>query len=83
MRSLKIFRSRRNSIRVTVSISGTGGGFKKFCRGETDVSDASRPIAKKEMEDCKAAGIEYMEFPVAYHALNHRYSPPRTTRSSI
>jgi phosphate transport system substrate-binding protein len=62
-------KSKKNSIRVTVGISGTGGGFKKFCRGETDVSDASRPITKKEMEDCKAAGIEYMEFPVAYDAL--------------
>ena len=51
--------------RVTVGISGTGGGFKKFCRGETDISDASRPITKKEMEDCKAAGIEYIEMPVS------------------
>ena len=55
-------KSKKNSIRVTVGISGTGGGFKKFCRGETDISDASRPITKKEMEDCKAAGVEYMEF---------------------
>ena len=62
-------KSKKNSVRVTVGISGTGGGFKKFCRGETDVSDASRPITKKEMEDCKAAGVEYMEFPVAYDAL--------------
>ncbi|MEI7430862.1 MAG: substrate-binding domain-containing protein, partial [Betaproteobacteria bacterium] len=62
-------KSKKNSIRVTVGISGTGGGFKKFCRGETDVSDASRPITKKEMEDCNAAGVEYMEFPIAYDAL--------------
>ena len=62
-------KSKKNGVRVTVGISGTGGGFKKFCRGETDVSDASRPITKKEMEDCKAAGVEYMEFPVAYDAL--------------
>ena len=62
-------KSKQNSVRVTVGISGTGGGFKKFCRGETDISDASRPITKKEMEDCKAAGIEFMEFPVAYDAL--------------
>jgi len=54
---------------VTVGISGTGGGFKKFCRGETDVSNASRPILRKEMEDCKAAGIEYIELPVAFDAL--------------
>ncbi|MBS1228697.1 MAG: Phosphate transporter, periplasmic phosphate-binding protein PstS [Proteobacteria bacterium] len=62
-------KSKKNGVRVTVGISGTGGGFKKFCRGETDVSDASRPITKKEMEDCKAAGVEYMEFPIAYDAL--------------
>src|SRR3954454_15433413 len=47
----------KGKVKVTVGISGTGGGFKKFCRGETDVSDASRPILKKEMEDCKAAGV--------------------------
>ena len=62
-------KSKKNGVRVTVGISGTGGGFKKFCRGETDVSDASRPITKKEIEDCKAAGVEYLEFPVAYDAL--------------
>ena len=62
-------KSKKNGVRVTVGISGTGGGFKKFCRGETDVSDASRPITKKEIEDCKAAGVEFMEFPVAYDAL--------------
>lgn len=56
-------------IRTTVGISGTGGGFKKFCRGETDVSQASRPILVDEMEACKAAGIEYIELPVAYDAL--------------
>ena len=59
----------KGAVKVTVGISGTGGGFKKFCRGETDVSNASRPILKKEMEDCKAAGIEYIELPVAFDAL--------------
>ena len=47
-------------IKVTVGISGTGGGFKKFCRGETDISEASRPILKKEMDACKEAGIQYI-----------------------
>lgn len=56
-------------VKVTVGISGTGGGFKKFCRGETDVQNASRPILKKEMEACKEAGIQYIELPVAYDAL--------------
>ena len=68
-------KSKKNTVRVTVGISGTGGGFKKFCRGETDISDASRPITKKEMEDCKAAGIEYIELPVAYDALTVVISP--------
>jgi phosphate transport system substrate-binding protein len=62
-------KAKKQSIKVTVGISGTGGGFKKFCRGETDISDASRPILKKEMEDCKATGIEYFELPVAFDAL--------------
>ncbi len=62
-------KAKKQKIKVTVGISGTGGGFKKFCRGETDISDASRPILKKEMGDCKAAGIEYIELPVAFDAL--------------
>ena len=66
---------KKNSVRVTVGISGTGGGFKKFCRGETDIADASRPILKKEMDDCKAAGIEDLELPVAYDALTVVINP--------
>jgi phosphate transport system substrate-binding protein len=54
---------------VTVGESGTGGGFKKFCRGETDISDASRPISQKEMDACKEAGIQFIELPIAYDAL--------------
>jgi phosphate transport system substrate-binding protein len=54
---------------VTVGISGTGGGFKKFCAGDTDISNASRPILKKEMSACSAKGIKYIELPVAYDAL--------------
>jgi phosphate transport system substrate-binding protein len=62
-------KAKKGKIRVTVGISGTGGGFKKFCRGETDISDASRPILKKEMDECKKNGIQYIELPVAYDAL--------------
>lgn len=58
-----------NKTKITVGISGTGGGFKKFCRGETDISDASRPILKKEMEICKEAGIQYIELPIAYDGM--------------
>jgi len=56
-------------IRVTVGVSGTGGGFKKFCRGDTVISNASRPIKAKEIEKCKAAGIDFIEIPVAYDAI--------------
>jgi phosphate transport system substrate-binding protein len=68
-------KTKRGAVRVTVGISGTGGGFKKFCRGETDVQDASRPILRKEMEDCKKAGIDYYELPVAYDALTVMVNP--------
>lgn len=61
--------AKKGAVKVTVGISGTGGGFKKFCRGETDIVNASRPILKKEMDDCKAAGVQYIEMPVAYDAL--------------
>jgi phosphate transport system substrate-binding protein len=67
--------SKRGKVRVTVGVSGTGGGFKKFCRGETDVQDASRPILAAEMEACRAAGIKYYELPVAYDALTVVVNP--------
>ncbi len=56
-------------IKVTVGLSGTGGGFKKFCRGETDVNDASRPIKETEIELCDSSGIDYVDFTVAYDGL--------------
>ncbi len=59
----------RGQTRVTVGISGTGGGFKKFCRGETDISNGSRPILKEEIEACKKAGIGFYELPLAFDAL--------------
>jgi phosphate transport system substrate-binding protein len=61
--------STKGKVRVTVGKSGTGGGFKKFCRGETDVQNASRPIQSSEMEICRAAGIKYFELPVAFDAM--------------
>ena len=68
-------KAKKNAIKVTVGISGTGGGFKKFCRDETDFSNASRPITKAEMELCKAAGVEYIEMPVAFDALTVVINP--------
>jgi phosphate transport system substrate-binding protein len=76
-------KSTKGKVRVTVGISGTGGGFKKFCRGEIDISDASRPILKSEMEACKAAGIQYYELPVAYDALTVVINPKNTWIKSL
>src|SRR2546425_468894 len=68
-------KAKKQQVKVTVGISGTGGGFKKFCRGETDISDASRPILKAEMADCAKARIEYMELPVAFDAITVVVNP--------
>ena len=76
-------KAKKGSIRVTVGISGTGGGFKKFCRGETDISDASRPILKKEIDVCKEQNIEYIELPVAYDGLAVMVNPKNTWVSSL
>lgn len=69
------FQNANKGINVTVGISGTGGGFKKFVRGETDISDASRPITAKEMEEAKKNGIEYIEVPIAFDALTVVVNP--------
>lgn len=70
-------------VQVTVGISGTGGGFKKFTRGETDISEASRPILKEEMEAAKAASIEYIELPVCFDALTVAVSKDNDWLDSI
>jgi phosphate transport system substrate-binding protein len=62
-------RAGAKNVRITVGISGTGGGFERFCRGETDLSNASRPIKDEEAQLCSDAGIEYTEFQVANDAL--------------
>jgi phosphate transport system substrate-binding protein len=72
------FQKTNKDVRVTVGISGTGGGFKKFCRGETDISDASRPIKPSEVELCAQNGIEYIELPVAYDGLAVMVNPQNT-----
>ena len=71
------------AVRVTVSISGTGGGFQKFCRSETDISNASRPIKPVEIETCKTAGIEFVELPVAYDGLAVVVNPKNTWAASM
>ncbi len=70
--------SKRGKVRVTVGIAGTGGGFKKFCRGETDISNASRPISASEITACAAAGIKFIELPVAYDSLTIVVNPKAT-----
>ena len=75
--------AKRGKARVTVGISGTGGGFKKFCRGEVDITNASRPIMQKEMDKCKKAGIEYVEMPVAFDALTVVIHPKNNWSKTI
>jgi phosphate transport system substrate-binding protein len=65
----ELFREENPDVRVTVGISGTGGGFEKFCAGETDISDASRPIEPEEVAACKKEGISYGEAQVANDGL--------------
>jgi phosphate transport system substrate-binding protein len=65
----------QRDVRVTVGVSGTGGGFQKFCNGETAVQDASRPISSTEITACQARGIEYIELPIAYDALSIVVNP--------
>ncbi|WP_448597863.1 PstS family phosphate ABC transporter substrate-binding protein [Thermoleptolyngbya sp.] len=77
------FMKRNRGINITVGISGTGGGFSKFCAGETDISNASRPIKQSEIDKCKAAGIEYIELPVAFDALTVVVNPRNNWVSSL
>jgi phosphate transport system substrate-binding protein len=65
----EFFAEEQPKVQVTVGTAGTGGGFEKFCAGETDISDASRPIDDDEAAICKQKGIEYVEVPVANDAL--------------
>ena len=69
------FQKAEKEIRVTVGISGTGGGFQKFCRAEIDISDASRPISSTEVAACEKAGVQYIELPVAYDGIAIAVNP--------
>jgi phosphate transport system substrate-binding protein len=64
-----------NNVKVQVNISGTSGGFTKFCTGQTDISNASRPITQAEMAECNRNGIRYVELPVAFDALTVAVHP--------
>jgi phosphate transport system substrate-binding protein len=77
------FQKKNPTTRITVGTSGTTGGFQKFCRGETAISDASRPISAAEIETCGKAGIAYIELPVAYDGLTVVVNPKNTWASSM
>jgi phosphate transport system substrate-binding protein len=63
------------NVRITVGVSGTGGGFEKFCNSETHISNASRPIRASEVQACNQAGIEFIEIPLAIDGLTVMVNP--------
>ncbi|HSM36488.1 MAG TPA: PstS family phosphate ABC transporter substrate-binding protein [Longimicrobiales bacterium] len=71
------------AVRVTVGISGTGGGFKRFCAGETDINDASRAIKPEETEACASVGVEAHEFAVAFDGLSVVVNPDNDWASCL
>jgi len=77
------FQKANPGARVTVGISGTGGGFQKFCRDEIDISDASRPISQSEKDACQKAGVDYIELPVAYDGLALVVNPKNSWATSL
>lgn len=77
------FQKKNPRVKVTVGISGTGGGFKKFGAGETDISDASRPIKRTEADLCKQTGIGFIELPVAFDALSVVVNPQNNWASTL
>ncbi|MEJ2239368.1 MAG: substrate-binding domain-containing protein [Gemmatimonadales bacterium] len=72
------FQRAHRDVRVTVGISGTGGGFKKFTVGETDINDASRPIKPSEVDAARQNGIDYIELPVAFDGISVVVNPENT-----
>ena len=72
------YRNEQPEVKVTIGVSGTGGGFKKFSRGETNISNASRPIKDKEIEACKENNINYVDLEVAYDGLAVLVNPENT-----
>lgn len=77
------FRAIAPNVKVTIGVSGTGGGFKKFARNETDISDASRPIKEKEAELCKENNVAYIDLEVAYDGLVVVVNPENSWANDI
>lgn len=71
----EFMRSRPGRARITLGVSGTGGGLRKFCRGESDITDASRPITREEADVCAKAGIDFIELPIALDAITVAVHP--------
>ena len=67
--------AKMHEVHVNVGVSGTAAGFTKFCAGETDITNASRPILKKEIDECAKAGVRFYEMPLAYDALTVVVNP--------
>ncbi len=77
------FQKANPGLRVTVGVSGTGAGFRKFCNGETDISNASRPILKREMEACAKNNIKYIELPVVFDGLTVVVNPQNNWATNL
>jgi phosphate transport system substrate-binding protein len=77
------FRNENPKVKITIGVSGTGGGFKKFGRGEIDIADASRSIKDKEAEECAASNIKYLELSVAFDGLAVIANPENTWLTDI
>ena len=75
--------SQEEPVNIELEFSGTGGGFEKFCRGETEVNNASRPIQQEEMTACREAGVAYIELPVAFDALTVVVNPANDWLDSL
>ncbi|MBL8397603.1 MAG: PstS family phosphate ABC transporter substrate-binding protein [Candidatus Accumulibacter sp.] len=76
-------RVKLHEVHVNIGVSGTSGGLAKFCRGEVDIASASRPILKKELEDCGKSGVRFYEMPIAYDALTVVVNPQNTFVNSL
>ncbi|HAX74492.1 MAG TPA: ABC transporter substrate-binding protein [Cyanobacteria bacterium UBA11372] len=76
-------KTKQNKTDVQVAFSGTSGGFKKFCAGETDISNASRPINAAEMQACNQNGVRFVELPIAFDALTVAVNPQNTWAQDI
>ncbi|MBI5542474.1 MAG: PstS family phosphate ABC transporter substrate-binding protein [Deltaproteobacteria bacterium] len=77
------FQRSSSGVRVTVGVSGTGGGFKRFCSGETEISNASRPIKPSEVTLCAQNDVQYIEVPVAYDGIVLVVNPANTWATSL